>query len=108
MTFFLSALPLMFYGENITVIMLIVISYAIVSAIGLLISSKMGTTLMWFLIFGASIGAYLIDIGLIAAHRLIKMEPYPLVIGQIYILPIYMITTGMICILGRFIWKDKH
>ena len=26
-TFFLTALPLMFYGENITVIMLIVVSY---------------------------------------------------------------------------------
>ncbi len=61
-TFFLSALPLMFYGENITVIMLIIVSYAIATAIGLLVSFPIKIGLMWLLIFGTSVGAYIIDI----------------------------------------------
>ena len=76
-TFFLSALPLMFYGENITTIMLIIISYAIASAIGLLVSYQTKTGLIWLIIFGTSVGAYIIDIALIIDFRLIKMETYP-------------------------------
>lgn len=81
-TFFLSALPLMFYGENIATIMLIITSYTIASAIGLLVSSQTKTGLIWHIIFGTSVGAYIIDIALIIAFRLIKMEIYPLVMGD--------------------------
>lgn len=104
-TFFLSALPLMFYGENIATIMLIITSYAIASAIGLLVSSPVKTGLMWLLIFGTSVGAYIIDIALIIAFRLIKMETYPLVIGQFYLLPIYILLSGIMSALGGFIMR---
>lgn len=105
-TFFLSALPLMFYGENITTIMLIIISYAIASAIGLLVSYQTKTGLIWLIIFGTSVGAYIIDIALIIDFRLIKMETYPLVMGQLYFLPIYIIVSGIICALGRLIMRN--
>lgn len=105
-TFFLSALPLMFYGENIATIMLIITSYAIASAIGLLVSSQTKTGLMWLIIFGTSVGAYIIDITLIIAFRLIKMETYPLVIGQLYFLPIYILICGIMCALGGFIMRN--
>ena len=104
-TFFLSALPLMLYGENISVIILIVVSHAIANAICLLVSSPINISLVWFLIFGASVGAYTIYIALIIAFRLIKMETYPLVMGQLYFLPIYILVSGMVCSFGRFIMR---
>ena len=105
-TFFLTALPLMFYGENITVIMLIVVSYAFATAFGLLVSSPIKIGLLWLLVFGTSVGAYIIDIALIIAFRLIKMETYPLVIGQLYFLPIYILISGIMCALGGFIMRN--
>lgn len=105
-TFFLSALPLMFYGENITVIMLIMVSYAIATAIGLLVSFPIKIGLMWLLIFGTSVGAYIIDIALIIAFRLIKIETYPLVMGQLYFLPIYILVSGIMCALGGLIMQN--
>ena len=106
-TFFLSALPLMLYGENISVIILIVVSHAIANAICLLVSSPINISLVWFLIFGASVGAYTIYIALIIAFRLIKMETYPLVMGQLYFLPIYILVSGMVCSFGRFIMRKR-
>ena len=105
-TFFLSALPLRLYGEDITVIMLIIVSYAIATAIGLLVSFSIKIGLMWLLIFGTSVGAYIIDIALIIAFRLIKMETYPLVVGQLFLLPIYILVSAIMCALGKLIMQN--
>lgn len=87
-TFFLSALSLMLYGENISVIILIVVLHAIANAICLLVLPPIKTGLMWFMIFAASVGVYIIYVALIVVFKLIGMETYPLVIGQLYFLPI--------------------
>ena len=82
LTLSLSALPLMLYGDNIGIVTLIIVSYAIAGAIGLMFSSKTRCVLTWFLMFVISVGAYIIDIILIAAFSLIEMEPYPLSWGR--------------------------
>lgn len=103
MTFLLSALPLMMYGENVDVIILIIVSYAIANAICLFFLSRIGLVLTWFLTYGTSIGAYIIDIVLIDLFGLIEMESYPLIVGQIYFLPIYLLVSGLICAVGGII-----
>lgn len=62
LTLSLSALPLMLYGDNIGIVTLIIVSYAIAGAIGLMFSSKTRCVLTWFLMFVISVGAYIIDI----------------------------------------------
>lgn len=44
LTLSLSALPLMLYGDNIGIVTLIIVSYAIAGAIGLMFSSKQGAS----------------------------------------------------------------
>ena len=98
LTLSLSALPLMLYGDNIGIVTLIIVSYA-------MFSSKTRCVLTWFLMFVISVGAYIIDIILIAAFRLIEMEPYPLIMGQICFLPIYLFVNGLVCIVGGIIMR---
>ena len=105
-TFFLSALPLMLYGENFSVIMLIVVLHAISNAICLLVSSPINIGFMWFLVFLGSVGAYIIYVALIIAFRLIIIEPYPLAMGQLYFLPIYILVSGTMCALGGLIMRN--
>ena len=105
LTLSLSALPLMLYGDNIGIVTLIIVSYAIAGAIGLMFSSKTRCVLTGFLMFVISVGAYIIDIILIAAFRLIEMEPYPLIMGQICFLPIYLFVNGLVCIVGGIIMR---
>lgn len=105
-TFFLSAFPLMLYGENISVIILIVLSHAIANATCLLVSSPINIGLMWFLIFLGSVGAYIIYVALIIVFKLIIMEPYPLAMGQVYFLPIYILVSGTMCALGGLIMRN--
>ena len=57
LTLSLSALPLMLYGDNIGIVTLIIVSYAIAGAIGLMFSSKTRCVLTWFLMFVISVGA---------------------------------------------------
>lgn len=78
-----SAMSLIMYGESIIVIMLIVVSYVVVAAMGLISSSKISIFATWILMFCAADGAYIIDFIIIDTLRLIKMESYPLIIGQI-------------------------
>ena len=101
LTLSLSALPLMLYGDNIGIVTLIIVSYAIAGVIGLMFSSKTRCVLTWFLMFVISVGAYIIDIILIAAFSLIEMEPYPLIMGQICFLPIYLFVNGLVCIVYK-------
>lgn len=99
-TLLLAAMPLMFYGENMTVILLIIVSYAITSAIGCLLLVKVKPIVIWVVTFVVSIFAYIIDIAVIDIFRLIKMESYPLIIGQVYLLPIYILFSCLICTVG--------
>lgn len=56
-----SAMSLIMYGESIIVIMLIVVSYVVVAAMGLISSSKISIFATWILMFCAADGAYIID-----------------------------------------------
>lgn len=107
-TFLLSALPLTLYGENVTVTILVFVSYAIAVASGLVFSKETRTVLAWILIFVASVSAYIIDLFLIGSFRLIKMELYPLIVGQIYVFPMYILTSGTICIIGGIIMSKSY
>ena len=107
-TFLLSALPLTLYGENVTVTILGFVSYAIAVASGLVFSKETRTVLAWILIFVASVSAYIIDLFLIGSFRLIKMELYPLIVGQIYVFPMYILTSGTICIIGGIIMSKSY
>ena len=57
LTLAFSTMPLIMYGESIIVIMLIVVSYAVVVAMGLISSSKIPVFATWILIFCAADGA---------------------------------------------------
>ena len=103
LTLALSILPWRMYGEIIFVILLIVISYAIVGAIGLRFSSKISLVATWILIFCATNGVYIIDLITIDTLRLIKMESYPLIVGQIYLFPICFLANTIICITGYIV-----
>lgn len=100
LTLVLSAMPLIMYGENIKTIMLIVASYTLAAAIGLISSSKVSTFATWLLIFCTANGVYIIDLIVIDTLRLIKMESYPLIIGQVYLLPVCVIANMVISIVG--------
>lgn len=100
LTLAFSAMSLIMYGESIIVIMLIVVSYVVVAAMGLISSSKISIFATWILMFCAADGAYIIDFIIIDTLRLIKMESYPLIIGQIYLLPICLLANALICIAG--------
>ena len=107
-TFLLSALPLTLYGENVTVTILVFVSYAIAVASGLVVSKETRTVLAWIQIFVASVSAYIINLFLIGSFRLIKMELYPLIVGQIYVFPIYILTSGTICIISGIIMSKSY
>lgn len=104
----LSALPLLLYGQNIRVVVLILLSYAIAAAVGLLLTPKIRTLFVWLLIWNGALGAYLIDIALIAHFRLISMEPYPLIIGQLYLFPVYFLVSGLICAAGGCVMHKTY
>ena len=106
LTLALSAMPLIMYCENISVIMLIVVSYAVVAAIGAISFSKIPVFATFILIFFAANAAYIIDLIIIDMFRLIKMESYPLIIGQIYLFPICVFANAMICTIGGIIFRN--
>jgi hypothetical protein len=105
LTLAFSTMPLIMYGESIIVIMLIVVSYAVVVAMGLISSSKIPVFATWILIFCAADGAYIIDLIIIDTLRLIEMESYPLIIGQIYLLPICLLANALICTVGGLAFR---
>lgn len=105
LTLAFSAMSLIMYGESIIVIMLIVVSYVVVAAMGLISSSKISIFATWILMFCAADGAYIIDFIIIDTLRLIKMESYPLIIGQIYLLPICLLANALICTVGGLAFR---
>lgn len=107
-TMLLSAMPMIMYGENIIGIILIILSYFIASAICLRMASVNNKVFTWFMLFCASCGAYIIDIILIDSFRLVKMESYPLIVGQIYLFPICALTQGLICLFGGIIMNINN
>lgn len=106
LTLALSAMPLIMYGENIIVIMLIVVSYALVAAIERISFSKIPVFATFILIFFAANAAYIIDLIIIDTFRLIKMESYPLIVGQIYLFPICLLANAMICTIGGIVFRN--
>lgn len=108
LTLAFSTMPLIMYGESIIVIMLIVVSYAVVAAMGLISSPKISVFATWILIFCAANGVYIIDSIIIDTLRLIKMESYPLIIGQIYLLPICLLANALICIVGGLVFRKVN
>lgn len=105
LTLALSAMPLIMYGENISVILLIVVSYTFAAAVGLVASSKISVLMTFMLIFGTATGTYIIDLIIIDTLRLVKMESYPLIVGQIYLLPICLIANALICTVGGLVFR---
>lgn len=105
LTLALSAMPLIMYGENISVILLIVVSYTFAAAVGLIASSKISVLMTFMLIFGTATGTYIIDLIIIDTLRLVKMESYPLIVGQIYLLPICLIANALICTVGGLVFR---
>lgn len=105
LTLALSAMPLIMYGENISVILLIVVSYTFAAAVGLIASSKISVLMTFMLIFGTAAGTYIIDLIIIDTLRLVKMESYPLIVGQIYLLPICLIANALICTVGGLVFR---
>lgn len=105
LTVALSAMPLTMYGENIRVIMLIVASYAVVAGISVISGSKLSVFATWALIFCAANGAYIIDLIIIDSMRLIRMESYPLIIGQLYLFPICLLANALVCVVRGIIYS---
>lgn len=105
LTVALSAMPLTMYGENIRVIMLIVASYAVVAGISVISVAKLSVFATWALIFCAANGAYIIDLIIIDSLRLIRMESYPLIVGQLYLFPVCLLANALVCIIGGIIYR---
>lgn len=103
----LSAIPLLLYGQSFAAIALIVVSFAIAVAIGLAVPDAIRVPASWFLIFGTSLGAYVIDIFLMAQFRLIRIESFPLIVAQIYIFPVFILVSALICAVGGIIMNKS-
>ncbi len=103
----LSAIPLLLYGQSFAAIALIVVSFAIAVAIGLAVPDAIRVPASWFIIFGTSLGAYVIDIFLMAEFRLIRIESFPLIIAQIYIFPVFILVSALICAVGGIIMNKS-
>lgn len=58
----LSAFSLTFYSDSIFCILLILLSNALAVAIGLIWPKNIGVLYTWLGIWGAAIGAYLVDV----------------------------------------------
>lgn len=93
----LSAFSLTFYSDNVSCIILILLSNALAVAIGLLWSKNIGVLYTWLLIWGAAVGAYLVDVTLMVIFNMTIHEPYPLIVFQVYLLPIIIFINGAIC-----------
>lgn len=104
----LSAMPLLLYGNNYAAIALTVASFVVVAAICPTFFHRLGVIATWFAIFVSSLGVYLIDVFIIAEFRLIRTEPYPLIVSQIYFFPLYVLISGLICTVGGIIMNKSR
>lgn len=91
----LSAFSLSFYSNSIFCIILILLSNALAVAIGLLWPKNIGVLYTWLLVWGATVGAYLVDVTLMVIFNMTMHEPYPLIVVQIYLFPSFILESGV-------------
>lgn len=104
----LSAFSLLFYSDSIFCILLILLSNALAVAIGLLWTKNIGVLYTWLLIWGAAVGAYLVDITLMVNFNMTIHEPYPLIVVQIYLLPSFILYSGILCFAAWIIMSKTY
>ena len=104
----LSAFSLTFYSDSIFCILLILLSNALAVAIGLIWPKNIGVLYTWLGIWGAAIGAYLVDVTLMVILNMTIHEPYPLIVVQIYLLPSFILLSGVLCFVGWIIMSKTY
>ena len=98
-TILLAVFPLFFYGERPLSALLVLASCVIAVSVGLWRTVRQRPGLAWLYVWLMSVGFYIADVILIDQYRLIKMELYPLITGQIYLLPMFLGWSGIICLI---------
>lgn len=86
------------YCDNLYGALIIITSYFLISY--LCLNLKFSNDNRWGLLFVFCLPVYIIDLMLLDATGLSGMETYPLVISQIYALPMFGILNGFICLTG--------
>jgi len=104
----LSAFSLTFYSDSIFCILLILLSNALAVAIGLIWPKNIGVLYTWLWVWGAAIGAYLVDVTLMVIFNMTIHEPYPLIVVQIYLLPSFILVSGVLCFVGWIIMSKTY
>ena len=104
----LSAFSLTFYSDSIFCILLILLSNALAVAIGLLWPKNIGVLYTWLWVWGAAIGAYLVDVALMVIFNMTIHEPYPLIVVQIYLLSSFILVSGVLCFAGWIIMSKTY
>ena len=104
----LSAFSLTFYSDSIFCILLILLSNALAVAIGLIWPKNIGVLYTWLWVWGAAIGAYLVDVTLMVIFNMTIHEPYPLIVVQIYLLPSFILLSGVLCFVGWIIMSKTY
>lgn len=104
----MSAFSLTFYSDSIFCILLILLSNALAVAIGLIWPKNIGVLYTWLWVWGASIGAYLVDVTLMVEFNMTIHEPYPLIVVQIYLLPCFILVSGVLCFAGWIIMSKTY
>ena len=104
----LSAFSLTFYSDSIFCILLILLSNALAVAIGLLWPKNIGVLYTWLWVWGAAIGAYLVDVTLMVIFNMTIHEPYPLIVVQIYLLSSFILVSGVLCFAGWIIMSKTY
>lgn len=87
-----------FYCDNLYGALIIIASYFLISY--LCLNLKFSNDNRWGFLFVFCLPVYVIDLMLLDATGLSGMETYPLVISQIYALPMFGILNGFICLTG--------
>lgn len=95
-----------FYCNNLYGALIIIASYFLISY--LCLNLKFGNNNRWGLLFVFCLPVYIIDMILLDATRLSRMETYPLVISQIYTLPLFGILNGFICLTGYNLMNHSY
>lgn len=95
-----------FYCNNLYGALIIIASYFLISY--LCLNLKFGNDNRWGLLFVFCLPVYIIDMMLLDATGLSRMETYPLVISQIYTLPLFGILNGFICLTGYNLMNHSY
>jgi membrane protein len=95
-----------FYCNNLYGALIIIVSYFLISY--LCLNLKFGNDNRWGLLFVFCLPVYIIDMMFLDATGLSRMETYPLVISQIYTLPLFGILNGFICLTGYNLMNHSY